>query len=84
MQSIESDAILESLMTFPSILGMTSYPLLMGYNSHSDEGCQTPPLDEDCSCLANMFGTALEEELATLARYTRHAMATLALGGIGH
>lgn len=44
---------------------------------------QTFTFKEDCSYLAYLTDDALEEELSTLAYYTRQAYAISAIGGVG-
>lgn len=62
-----SDVAEEALLTLPKVLGLISLPLLTGSGSHFAKNCQPPPLDEDCSYLANLTGSVLEDELSTLA-----------------
>lgn len=64
-------------------MGLLTFTLSMGSGPRSSRDFQVPPLEEDCSYLANLFGSALEEELATLSQYTQCAFVTLALGEIG-
>lgn len=56
----------------------------MGFGSSSFEGLHPPPFDKDYIYLAILPGHVLEDELGTLARYTRRASSTLALGVSGY
>lgn len=56
----------------------------MGSGSSSFEGRQPPPFDKDYIYLAILPEHVLEEEPGTLARYTRCASSTLAIGASGY
>lgn len=58
----------------------STHPLLMGSSFYSSRYLWTPSSEKDYSYFSNLFGHALKEEQATLARYTRHTFAALALG----
>lgn len=76
-----SEVALNMLLMLPRTSSLHVRPLVMVSSSRSLRGRQTPPSEEDCAYLVNLLGPALEEELATLARYTQCAFAALALGG---
>lgn len=61
IKRVESDIDAEALPTLPKILGLTSYPLLMGSRSRSAEDNRLLPLDEVCSYLAILPTSVLEE-----------------------
>lgn len=81
---VKNDFVAENLSTSLNAFSWSALPLLMGYGSHSVEGPQLPPLDEDCTYYAKLFQSILEEELGNLDIYAWRASTTLDLGASGH